>query len=198
MKRFLKTLTHSDQSGVVKVRYIGDNIRLLFDIIDYTEFNQLPGAILFVDFFKAFDSLKWEFLFKVSTKYGFSLATISIVKLLYKNSNCRIINNNFLSNPFVIRRGVRQGDPLLPTLFILSIECLAISLRNDRIFRGIKIENHSCKLSLFADDLAIYLNGSLHQFEPVFMKLDIFALSSGSKVNLQKLQAIYLGSNIDK
>ena len=67
-----------------------------------------------------------------------------------------------------------------------------------RIFRGIKIENHSCKLSLFADDLAIYLNGSLHQFERVFMKLDIFALASGCKVNLQKSQAIYIGSNIGK
>ena len=65
MKRFLKTLTHSDQSGFVKGRYIGDNVRLLFDIIDYTEFKQLPGAVLFVDFFKAFDSLKWKFLFKV-------------------------------------------------------------------------------------------------------------------------------------
>ena len=118
--------------------------------------------------------------------------------MLYKNFNCRIINNNFLSNPFDIRRGVRQGDPISPTLFILSIECLAISLRNDRIFRGIKTENHSCKLSLFADDLAIYLNGSLHQFERVFMKLDIFALASGCKVNLQKSQAIYIGSNIGK
>ena len=88
MKRFLKTLTHSDQSGFVKGRYIGDNIRLLFDVIDYNEFKQLPGAVLFVDFFKAFDSLKWDFLFKVLEKYGFSLATISMVKLLYKNSNC--------------------------------------------------------------------------------------------------------------
>ena len=65
MKRFLKTLTHSDQSGFVKGGFLGDNIRLLFDISDYTEFKQLPGAVLFVDFFKAFDSLKWEFLFKV-------------------------------------------------------------------------------------------------------------------------------------
>ena len=68
MKRFLKTLTHSDQSGFVKGRYIGDNIRLLFDIIDFTEFKQPPGAVLFVDFFKAFDSLKWKFLFKVLKK----------------------------------------------------------------------------------------------------------------------------------
>ena len=121
-----------------------------------------------------------------------------MIKLLHKNSNCRIINNNLLSKPFDIRRGFRQGDPLSPTMFILLIECLAISLRNDRIFRGIKIENHCCKLSLFADDLTIYLTGNVHQFELAFMKLDIFALASGCKVNLQKSQAIYLGSNIGK
>ena len=58
MKRFSKTLTHSDQSDFVKGRYKGDdNIRLLFDI-DYTEIKQLPAAVLFVDFFEAFDVLK--------------------------------------------------------------------------------------------------------------------------------------------
>ena len=93
----------------------------LFDIIGYTEFKQLPGAVLFLDFFKAFDSLKWDFLFKVLKKYGFSLATISMVKLLYKNSNCRIINNNFLSNPFDIRRDVRQSDPISPTLLFFRL-----------------------------------------------------------------------------
>ena len=129
MNRFLKTLTHIDQSGFVNGHYIGDNIRLLVDIIDYTKFKQFSGAILFFDFFKAFDSLKWDFLFYDLKKYGFSFATISIVELLYKNSNCRmIINNNFLSSPFEFCRGVRQGDLLSPTLFILSIECLAIFL----------------------------------------------------------------------
>ena len=63
-KRFLKTLTHSDQSGFVKGRYIGDNIPLIFDYIDYTQFKQLPGAVLFVDFFKALELLKMGFFLK--------------------------------------------------------------------------------------------------------------------------------------
>ena len=147
MKLFLKIFTHNDQSGFVKGRYISDNIRLLIDIIDYAEFKQLSGAVLFVDFFKVFDSLKWDLLFKVLKKYGFGFAIISMIKLFYKNFSCQIINNNFLSSPFKIDRGVRQSDSLLPTLLIFSIDCLDISLRNDKILRGIKIENHCCKLS---------------------------------------------------
>ena len=73
---------------------------------------------------------------------------------------------------------------------------MAISLRNGRIFQKIKIENHCCKLSSFANDLTIYLNSSSHQFKSAFMKLDIFALASGCKVNFQKWQANYLGPNI--
>ena len=75
---------------------------------------------------------------------------------------------------------------------------MAITLRNDRIFQGIKIENDCRKLFLYAEDSTIYLNGSSHQFERPFMKLDIFALASGCKVNFRKLQAIYLGFNISK
>ena len=112
--------------------------------------------------------------------------------MLYKNSSSQIINNNFLSSCFDIRRGVRQGEPLSPTLFILSIECLIISLKT-RVFQGIKIKDDCCKLSLCADDLTIYLNGSLHQFERVFMKVNVFSIVSVSKTNFQKSQAVDLG-----
>ena len=154
---------------------------------------------MFNDFFKAFKSLKCDFGFKVLKKYGSGFATISVVKLLYKNSTCQNINNIFLSSPFDIRRGVRQGDPITPTLFIFSIECLTFFLRSDRIFRGIKIEeDHCCKLLLFNDVLTTYLNDSSYQFEQAFMESVIFALAFVCKVNFQKSHAIYLDSNIGK
>ena len=92
MKRFLKTFTHNDHLRFVKGRYVGDNILMFFDMLDFTEFKQLSGAVLFVDFFKAFDSLKWDFLFKVLKKSGFGSATISSAKLLQKYFCCQIIN----------------------------------------------------------------------------------------------------------
>ena len=65
-------------------------------------------------------------------------------------------------------------------------------------FEELKSENHCYKLSLFANDFTRYLNGSLYQFKRAFMKLDIYVLASGCKINFQKLQAIYLGFNIGK
>ena len=70
--------------------------------------------------------------------------------------------------------------------------------KNDRIFGGIEIEDHCCKLYLFADDLTIYLNFSTYQLEWVTMKLDILALASICKVNFQKSQVIFSTLTEDK
>jgi len=60
--------------------------------------------------------------------YGFGEILISWIKILYKHPKCRIVNNNFLSNFFNVKKGVRQGNPLSPTIFILCIEYLSITL----------------------------------------------------------------------
>ena len=84
---------------------------------------------------------------------------------------CKIASSNFLSEKFSIGRGVRQGDSLSLTLFILCIECLANILRDSHLFNGLKIGDFSVKVSMFADNTLIFLNGLENQFEYVF---DIF------------------------
>ena len=61
MKRFLQTLTRSDRSDFVRRHYIDDKIRMLFDIVSFSKFKQHFGVVLFADFFKTFDSIKWDF-----------------------------------------------------------------------------------------------------------------------------------------
>ena len=60
---FLPKLIHYDQNGFIKGRSIGDNIRLIFDIIEYAKTKNVPGAVLSIDLYKAFDSLNWPFIF---------------------------------------------------------------------------------------------------------------------------------------
>ena len=67
----LPSLIHSDQTGFIKGRYIGQNIRLLDDLMDFTDVNNIPGILLFIDFEKAFDTLEWSFLHRVLEIFNF-------------------------------------------------------------------------------------------------------------------------------
>ena len=108
----------------------------MFDIIDYVNCKNVPGAVLSVDLQTAFDSLNWSFIFTMLRIYGFGDFLIGLIKMIYKEPKCCIINNNFLSFFFNVKRGVRQGDPLSSTIFIVSIEYLAILFRQSISYKG--------------------------------------------------------------
>ena len=90
--------------------------------------------------------------------YGFGNSLINWIRILYKNSKFHVVNNNFLSPFFEVKRGVKQGDPLSPTIFISCIECLAVMLRQSRQYKVIKLNKQTFKVSLLADYVAIFLN----------------------------------------
>jgi len=62
LEQHLPKLIHSDQTGFVNRRYIGQNVRLVSDIMEYTDTTKIAGIFLFVDFEKAFDMLEWKFI----------------------------------------------------------------------------------------------------------------------------------------
>lgn len=68
---FLDKLISNDQTGFVKGRFIGENIRLVYDIMNYTERKQIPGLIMLIDFEKAFDSVSWKFIFEILEYFNF-------------------------------------------------------------------------------------------------------------------------------
>ena len=84
LQKVLYKIINTDQTGYIKKRYIGTNIRLIDDIIDYTEKFNKPGVLLFLDFRKAFDSLEWDFLHKVLEKFGFGESFRKWVNIIYK------------------------------------------------------------------------------------------------------------------
>ena len=129
----------------LKGRYIGENIRLVYDVMSKLKKLGKRGLIVLLDFEKAFDSLEWGYIFKVLRAYNFENDFIKWVKLHYNDPCSCVINNRFFSQQFLLERGCRQGDPLSPYLFILPIEPLVMDIKSNNNIKGIKIENDQCK-----------------------------------------------------
>ena len=194
LKPCLPKLIHPDQKGFMSGRFIGDNIRQIFDILSYTEENNIPGLLLLIDFEKAFDSISWDFIANVLDFFNFGPSMRSWIKTFYSNiSSCISINGKF-SSWFNVNRGVRQGDPLSPYLYLLCAEILAILLRENNSIKGLKISDKDVMLSMFADDTALCLDGSEDSFKEAINVLTSFSNISGLKINYEKTQIVWIGS----
>ena len=139
LKNVLPYIIHHNQTGYLKERHIGETIRSIYDIMSYTDKEHIPGLLIFIDFEKAFDSVEWKFLINCLEAFNSGSNFLCWVKLFYKNIKSCIMNNGTSSNYFVLERGVRQGDPLSPYLFIVAVETLAIAIRQNAAIRGIVI-----------------------------------------------------------
>jgi len=79
----------------IKGRHVSNNIRLLFNILDYTYETNIPGSVLTLDIFKAFDFINWNFMFLVLQKYNFGPVILQWIKTFYAFPLCKVSNNNF-------------------------------------------------------------------------------------------------------
>ena len=98
LKSTLNKLIHKDQTGFISGRYLGENIRIIYDIMHHTEKNNLKGLLLFVDFEKASDSFSWSFIHKVLELFGFGDSLISWIKVLNKNAKLAVNQGGNLSS----------------------------------------------------------------------------------------------------
>ncbi len=194
IKKYLNEIINTDQSGFIKGRNIGNNIRLIIDAIEYTNCKNIPGAILLLDIEKAFDSVSHDFLLNVLKRFNFGDGFINWVKMLYSERKSYVNNNVFFTTPIAMNKGIFQGCPISPYLFLLVIETAAIAIRQNKNIKGIPVENHDLKISLFADDTVCFIDGSADSFFHLFETLGKFANCSGCKINLLKSEAIWVGS----
>ena len=198
IKRILSILIHESQKGFMSGRFIGENIRLLYDILLYTDINDIPGLLLLIDFEKAFDSISHDFIMQVLHFFNFGNSIKTWVRLFYEDAYSCVLVNGHLTNRFKIERGCRQGDPLSPYIFLLCAEILSISIRNNNLINGLLIRNVSHKIIQYADDTIITLDGSNNDLKETMQILDAFANVSGLAINKQKTKAIWIGKNKNK
>ena len=194
LKNVLPEIIRQTQKGFLKNRYIGENIRLVYDIMSELNNRAKTGLILLLDFEKAFDSLEWNYIRKLLKIYNFGENFINCFNTLYSNACSCVINNGIFSEFFNLERGCRQGDPLSPYIFILAIEPLARTILLNPDVKGIKVHDRIFKLGQYADDTFLLLDGSEQSLSTSFEIFNAFSLCSGLKLNCEKTIAVWLGT----
>ena len=141
---------------------------------------------------KAFDFLEWDHIWRCLKYYKFGPKIIKLIKILYRDISSCTINNGHISEFFKVSRGVRQGCPLSPYLFILCVEPLAEKIRTTDTIHGIQINNVEHKISQYADDTSLFLAGDIVSFIETFKIFEKYKSLSGLSVNRDKTQVMPL------
>lgn len=151
------TIIHPDQSGFISGRKLSGNLRRLFNILYSLDGPPVSEVLISLDAHKVFDRIEYEYLFSILDRFGFGPNFCSWIRVLYTSPKACIWTNKVISDYFPLHRGTRQGCPPSPLLFDIAIEPLAIAIRKEAGLMGINRGGHAHKVSLYADDLILYL-----------------------------------------
>ena len=140
--------------------------------------------ILSTDAENAFDKIQHRFLIKTLKKLGIEGAYLEIIKAIYQQPNTNIILNGEKLRPFPLRSGTRQGCPLPPLLFNIVLEVLASAIRQYKDIKRILISQEEIKLSLFADDMILYMENPKDSTKTLLELIHELSKVAGYKINL--------------
>ena len=118
---------------------------------------KLEGLLPTTDIQKAFDSVDHSFLISTLERYRFSNRFLKWVKILLKNQESCIINGGNTTKHFKLEKGTRQGDPISAYLFILVLEIVYLSIKENKKIKGLNIFNHTFLYTAYADDTTFFL-----------------------------------------
>ena len=152
----------------------------------------MPGAALFIDFRKAFDTIEWNFLTDTLNNFNFGADIQNWVRIFYNNVTSCVLNNGHASEFFPLEKGVRQGCPLSGLLFVTAIEVLANAIKNKATIKGIKVDQKEIKVSLYADDTTVFVR-DLESITHLLALLNDFKILSGLEINTSKTEGMWLG-----
>ncbi len=183
MEKVIHSLTKEDQTKPVSSRG-AMRLTICVDILDFADSHPSPCAFFSLHAEKAFDRLEWNYMWAVLQCFGFGEHFISMIKTLYHSLAASVITGNIISPPFPLQRGTRQGCPLSSLLFCLSLEPIAQAIRKSEV--SIRIHDHNHSISLYADDIILYLDHFDVSVSSIIKEFDNFSSLSGYTTPNQK------------
>ncbi|KAJ9707979.1 hypothetical protein PVL29_000172 [Vitis rotundifolia] len=201
LKKVLDKVVSVDQNAFVRGRQILDASLIANEVIDFWHKRKEKGLICKLDIEKAYDSINWKFIMKVLLKMGFGPRWIDWIWWCISTAKFSILINGVPAGFFSNSKGLRQGDPISPYLFVLGMEVLSTLLR--RAVEGGFLTG--CRLRgrgggelpvthlLFADDTIIFCEARKDQLTTLSWILAWFEAASGLRINLAKSVLIPVG-----
>lgn len=183
----LPELLHKAQTGFMKNRYICESFIYAQHVLHITRKRNLPIALFKADFTKAFDTVSWDFIMAVMRAHGFPEKWLSWIQQIILVGTSQIMINGLLGKKIMLRRGVRQGDPLSPLLFILAIDFLARYVQKLTDIGALRLPFRGMSpCLLYADDAMFFIKPEVQQLQALQIVLTAFKQISGLSVNLAK------------
>ena len=191
LKKVLPAIVDESQSAFLKNRGILDSVLMANEVVEELRKKGRSGLCLKVDFEKAYDSVRWEFLYDMLHRMGFHNLWITWIRGCMEFASISVLVNGSPSKEFKPSRGLRQGDPLAPFLFLVAAEGLAGIVRQAlkvNMLSGLKIGSKELEICIlqFADDTLFLCEDSYSNVLTLKAILRGFELASGLKINFHK------------
>ncbi|GJX57282.1 RNA-directed DNA polymerase, eukaryota, reverse transcriptase zinc-binding domain protein [Tanacetum coccineum] len=178
------------QSAFIVDRQILDGPFILNELLQWCKSKKKQSLIFKVDFEKAFDSIRWDFLDDVLKNFGFGKKWCNWIQSCLNSSRGSILINGSPTKEFNFHKGLKQGDPLSPFLFILVMESLHLSFQrvvDAGMYKGVQLNSSICLSHMFYADDAIFMGDWCEKnINTLILVLDCFYRASGLKINLSK------------
>eukprot|EP00253_Pinus_taeda_P006641 PITA_06641 len=200
LKPLLPLLILTEQTGYVEGRQIMDGIILSNEVIHSLKILKKPGMIMKLDLSKAFDKLSWEYIQQMLLAFGFSATWTRWIMNLITSPYFSVLLNGSPSMPFRPSRGIRQGDPLSPFIFILMVEGLSRLLHHvvsSNAVRGLALHSlNPFSHQQFVDDTMLFGHPSSQEAKAFKSLRSLFSEASGTSINASKSQLFFFNAPV--
>ena len=191
LKKLLPKLVSESQSAFLSNRLISDNILVAFETLHHLKSKRKGKTGLMalkLDMSKAYDRVEWIFLEKITEKLGFDRRCISLISSCIKSISFSVLVNGEPHGNFTPNRGLRQGDPLSPYLFLLCVEGLHSLIQqaeNSGSIKGVSLCSARPKVShlFFVDDSFLFCRVNTQECATILEVLQQYEEASGQQIN---------------